>query len=349
MTVTPRTKRHLRHVYCALGFVLFVYFTIVAPPLPKPEWRAAVRVAAAAILLWGLAVEPRWLRVREQSVSIRGLHPDLHGLRVAHVSDVHFGPPGMSAGDVRRVVRRVLDTQPDLIALTGDYVNGKVRLVEPLASLLGPLQAPLGVFAVLGNHDPIDRSSITDAFSQSGFQVLNNRAAVVRAGEATVAVVGVDDPSTGRHDLDLAMEGVPTDRDLTLLLAHSPSIAAETHDRGIDLTLCGHTHGGQVRFPQVVRKQPERDRTDDGPALCVSAGVGHRFPFRLLCRPEVPLVVLREAGSTEAPCLGSRTWMRRGIPESGAWRWSRFGGETSRRWCPADRSPSPVLDVLPVL
>lgn len=274
----------------ALGFGFLVWIAIVAPPLPRPEWRAAVRVVVVAALAYGFLIEPRWLRLRERVVPLPGLHPDLRGLKVAHVSDIHFGATGVLRSDVTRMVRRVLEAEPDLIVLTGDYVARRSRYIEALSPLLRPLRPRLGAFAVLGNHDWEDPRAITNALTGAGFCVLNNDAAAVRVGQATVAVAGIADPATGECDPDRALDGVSPAANLVVLLAHSSDLVREANRHNVDLVLCGHTHGGQVRL--LSSREGDGQGDPGQPATYTSAGVGHQLPFRFLCRPEVPILVL---------------------------------------------------------
>jgi predicted MPP superfamily phosphohydrolase len=194
--------------------------------------------------------------VRHVDIPVAGLDPDLEGLRIVQISDLHVGPT-IGLTYVRNVVRMANALQPDLVALTGDLVDGSVarlaRHVAPLAGL-----APAGrVFLALGNHDYYSGAEAWTAhFRGLGMRVLLNEAAVIRRGGATLVVGGVLDPSAARFARDQAprpdLASAPTaGRAFRLLLAHNPRLARLGEQAGFDLQLSGHTHAGQF-FPWTL-------------------------------------------------------------------------------------------------
>ncbi|HLY59459.1 MAG TPA: metallophosphoesterase [Terriglobia bacterium] len=225
-----------------------------------------------------------------------------NGLRIAHLTDIHhslFTPLEF----VQRAVKMANLLRPDLVALTGDYVTLSPTYIWPMAQMLGKLRAPMGVFAVLGNHDfKVDADEITRALRAQRIRVLRNAHYPLRARGATLWVVGVDDLWWGADDLDAALDSVP-ERDPKILLCHNPMGIHRAATRGIDFMISGHTHGGQVRLPVVgsVRGNSKLgERFVDGwnrlngTQIYISRGIGRSVvPLRLNCPPEIACFRLR--------------------------------------------------------
>lgn len=218
----------------------------------------------------------------------------LDGLRIAHLSDIHFGLY-MS----RRALLRVLDLTaaevPDLIALTGDFVTQSPVFIEPVSELLGQLQAPLGVYAVLGNHDfRAGAERLTRHLRARGVRVLRNQHRDVRYERARFRVAGVDD-SRQHPDLPRA---VGRTTEFTLLLAHNPQELEPAAAWGVDLVLSGHTHGGQIKVglaaPLYRRYLPSGFLSLQGTQMYISRGLGKVIvPMRLGAPAELAFLTLR--------------------------------------------------------
>lgn len=262
---------------------------------------------------YGYWVEPTWLELNRFEVGIRDLPPAFDGLRIAHLTDFHCSHQ-VTATYLREAAALAQAQQPDLIVLTGDFVHKGHRYVETAAEALADLKAPLGVFAVLGNHDFSVRNAlgwrrfrhlhraVGDALQQRGIQVLRNEAAILRRGEEALHLVGVEDLWSRECDLERAYAVVPRSAP-TLVLAHNPRTIEQLDGRRCDLMLSGHTHGGQVHLAgwgrPVLSKKARRFaaglyRHEDA-HLYVNKGVGFGFRFRYGVRPEVALVTLQVA------------------------------------------------------
>ncbi|MGE5493656.1 MAG: metallophosphoesterase [Actinomycetota bacterium] len=204
----------------------------------------------------GLLAAFRGPHVRHVRIPIEGLDPRLDGLRIAQISDLHVGPT-IGALYVRRVVTLANRLAPDLIALTGDIVDGSVEGLAHQVSPLADLAPKERAFLVLGNHDYYSGAAAWVAhFRRLGLRVLLNEHAEVDHGGAPVVVGGVTDPAARlfrgsqepRPDLASAPDLGPAFR---LLLAHNPKLAPLAEKAGFDLQLSGHTHAGQF-FPWTL-------------------------------------------------------------------------------------------------
>lgn len=293
-------------------------------PLLPVRWTGAGHLAAgvlclgAAALAYATQVEPTWLEVKRRELALPRLPPALDGLRIAHLSDFHLSR--IVARDyLARCVAAAMAAQPDLVLLTGDFITRKPRYIADVPEVLQPLAAPLGVYAVLGNHDSVvGANAVAAAVAASGATMLRNRHERVSFRGVDFWLAGIDCPhheqyrvadhrrsgwaQLYRRYLDSALRGIPAGS-FRILLAHTPDVIRDAARLGVDLMLSGHTHGGQVRFPLLgATVVPSRyghryaagEFHVDGAALYVSRGLGTvRFPMRFLCRPELAILTLR--------------------------------------------------------
>jgi predicted MPP superfamily phosphohydrolase len=236
------------------------------------------------------------LTVEHRPIYLRRLPRELDGLRIVQLSDIHLSP-FTSREQVERAVETANSLQPDLVALTGDYISKEREYAAPCAEILGRLRARYGVYAVLGNHDHwTDAALITDLFRAEGMTVLINEG--MRFGSFWLA--GVDDTMVGLEDLPLALAG-SSENEMKLVLAHNPIILRRAARAGVDLVLSGHTHGGQVTLrPEKSASGRPRRRLLRGLArqgttqIYVTRGLGTVvLPIRYGCPPEVSLLELR--------------------------------------------------------
>ena len=278
---------------------------------------AGAQLRAAAVLALALAVgavafrearrPPRLVR---QRFEIARLPRALDGFRIVQISDIHIGPI-LDRRFAEELVSRVNALAPDLIAVTGDLVDGSAtRLASEVAPFAG-LRAPHGVFFVTGNHDHLSGAgSWVEVVSRLGMRVLRNQRARIGTDAASFDLIGVDDHhghliGGGAEDLDAALAGRDPDR-AAVLLAHDPSTFRRARRRNIDLQLSGHTHGGQLwPFCYLVRLVIPwvAGRYRDGRAqLYVSRGTGFWGPpMRLFAPAEITEITLRCGGAPPAP------------------------------------------------
>jgi predicted MPP superfamily phosphohydrolase len=270
-----------------------------------PSLHAYVRQAGAPVIVAGslLAVligaltalrGPRVVRVE---LPVPGLHPDLDGLRIVQISDLHVGRT-IRRTYVEHTVERALALSPDLVALTGDMVDGPV---ERLASHVAPLRRLGGEtsFFILGNHDCYSGAERwIEHFRELGLRVLLNEHVVVRRGAARVVVGGVVDPAYAKSRPEISLPANEP-AEFRLLLAHNPKLAPLGARAGFDLQLSGHTHAGQF-FPwtlavRLVHAPHVAGLSREGAMqVYVSAGTGTWGPpVRFGTSPELTLLTLK--------------------------------------------------------
>jgi predicted MPP superfamily phosphohydrolase len=312
---------------------------------------AWVVVGALAALAAGALAALRGPRIRRVDVPIEGLHDELEGFRIVQISDLHVGPT-IRAAYVRRVVEMTHRLTPDLIALTGDIVDGSVQRLADHVAPLAELGRTGRAFLVLGNHDYYAGATVwTARFEAIGLRVLRNSHAVVEHGVARLVVGGVIDFAARHSDPDarprpdLAADGA-AGAAVRLLLAHNPKIAPAAERAGFDLQLSGHTHGGQF-FPWTLAIHLVHGPHAAGLSrrgrmwVYVSAGTGTWGPpVRFGTTPELTLLRLVRspvAGAVRAT-RRRRAWATPGPrPWRVAWRRPCVGASSSRT---AGRAPS---------
>jgi uncharacterized protein len=269
-----------------------------APQTRPTAWRtfteAVTQIARAAF------AEPYQLVVERHAVSLRRLPRSLDRLRIVQLSDIHHSQ-FTGRAQIERAIETANSLEPDIIALTGDYVSHERAYAAPCAEMLGRLRARCGVYAVLGNHDHwTDAALITDLFRAEGIKVLINEGMRFEHRGASFWLAGVDDTMVGLEDLPLALAGSRA-AELKLLLAHNPIILRRAARASVDLVLSGHTHGGQVtwRSERSRSSRPRRrmlrglGRLGDT-QIYVTRGLGTVvLPVRYGCLPEVSLLELR--------------------------------------------------------
>jgi uncharacterized protein len=263
---------------------------------------SALGAAAGALIVYAMLIEPRRLEVTRPRIHVRDLPEPLEGLRIGLLSDLHAGRV-TSARTLRRAVELLMAQRPDVIAITGDFADRRSEDYGPAFEALRPLRAPLGVFAVPGNHDHAVGIGGWYRAMRAAPHILDatNRYHMRSVGAVRFCIAGVDDLEESDPEVVLPPPG---DRDFTLLLAHNPDsaeLARRSYD-AVDLIVSGHTHGGQVRLPGVGAVERKSEIYDAGlrrrpwTQVYTSRGVGATLlPVRFGARPEVALLELTGA------------------------------------------------------
>ena len=270
---------------------------------------AAAGAGAGAAIAYKLVTDRYRLSLTEATVAIRNLPPELDGMKVAHLTDFHAGET-TPLWFIRQAVEYTNALQPDLVVMTGDYIDDEEAPLQEPASVLGELAAPLGVYGVLGNHDYwLGAERVARTLQDAGITILRNESVAVGEGEARLWVVGLDETAGHREDFRLALEGVP-EEEPKLVLSHSPDVLPRAADLRMDLVLAGHTHGGQVYIPgfgapyapvRVSPKYVSGSMRYCNTRMHVSRGIGMTMlPIRFCSLPEIGLFELtrpvREVG-----------------------------------------------------
>lgn len=285
-------------------------------------WSAAVLLflllSMAILGLWAFWWEPGRLVTHRSTLALPAWPAGLE-TRVAVIADLHVGSPRNGMENLRRVVRRVNRERPELILIPGDFVidnvvGGTFVPPEEISRELAALEAPRGVFAVLGNHDRwLSADRVEAALTEAGIEVVENRGERVALEHGSVWIGGASDYWTGYPDVDAALAGA-RDGEPVLLLTHNPDLFAEVPGR-VSLTIAGHTHGGQVILPFVGRAiTPSRfgERyaaghvVEAGRQLFVTTGIGtSRLGVRFLVPPEIVILTLERGEPAPAAASGA--------------------------------------------
>jgi predicted MPP superfamily phosphohydrolase len=254
--------------------------------------------AAAPFLLsgYGAAYAGKAYEVRELTL------PFGRVLRVVQLTDIHAGVY-MTRAEIRRYADQVIALEPDLFVLTGDYISNSLKFLPDCVEEMARVRARYGTFAIMGNHERwFGRTSdIAAMFRQHRMTLLLNAHRVIQTGQGSLAVAGIDDLHTGHPDLAGALLGLDSTLP-TILLSHRPEIFPLAASHGVQLTLSGHYHGGQIKLglpglnfglAHLLTPYPEGLYRIKDSHLYVSRGIGTTFtPIRLNARPEVTLLRL---------------------------------------------------------
>jgi len=257
-------------------------------------------IIAFGLLLWGyMYLQTRNVAARSCEFAITDLPREFDGFTILHISDLHskrFGP------DQSELMELIKEKDFDIVAVTGDLINKKHPETGPMVELINRLQEK-AVYFVPGNHEWWNGFRTEPLLEENRVRIMRNSHVKIAKGDRTIYLAGVDDPHTGRDNVELAMVDVP-DKAAVVLLAHSPIILPQAVEKGIDLVLCGHTHGGQVRLPFVgalmVPGQGLFPKWDHGvfrdgkTIMLINDGLGESgLPIRFLTTPEIVFITLR--------------------------------------------------------
>ena len=264
-------------------------------------------LAAASCASYARFVEPSLLSVTQKTIHLPRLPKSLDGLLIAQLTDIHFKPEEQQEL-MHEAVRVVNAAKPDIIALTGDYIEGRPKVIDPLMDTLAGLQAKHGVYATMGNHDGWSASPgrFRQAFRKKGIEFLHNDGSCIHIKGEHFFIMGTDSAWSGNVDAPACYRGHKNEP--VLALVHEPDVFDILRSSfPIDLQLSGHTHGGQCRVPLVgyapVKVKYGRNYiygayAKDDSRLFVSRGLGTvGTKVRFACLPEIALLTLRSTAS----------------------------------------------------
>jgi len=258
-------------------------------------------------LVWGFFIEPNRLVVNQQSIQIDTWPTELSGLRIALIADLHTGGWFIDENKLRLIVDRSNQLNPDLVVLLGDYVapnSWHSRRVEPeiTAGVLKDLRAPLGVYAVLGNHDWwYNGAKVRRAFEQNGIPVLEDEVVEIRWRDKSFWLAGLADLWTRPQQIDETIAKAPPGSTM-IALTHNPDIFPRLPPN-VPLLLAAHTHGGQVSIPLIGTPiVPSRFGSkytaghvfENGHHMFVTTGIGTSIlPVRFRVPPEIVVLTVK--------------------------------------------------------
>ena len=276
--------------------------------------RKGIRIALLLLVLlivsclvWGFFIEPNRLVVNQQSIQIDTWPKELGGLRIALIADLHTGGWFIDENKLRLIVDRTNQLNPDLVVLLGDYVapnSWHSRRVEPeiTAGVLKDLRAPLGVYAVLGNHDWwYNGAKVRRAFEQNGIPVLEDEVVEIRWRDKSFWLAGLADLWTRPQQIDETIAKAPPGSTM-IALTHNPDIFPRLPPN-VPLLLAAHTHGGQVSIPLIGTPiVPSRFGSkytaghvfENGHHMFVTTGIGTSIlPVRFRVPPEIVVLTVK--------------------------------------------------------
>ena len=265
---------------------------------------ATMALVGAGGLLYAREVETRRVEVRRVELTLPRLAPEFDGYRLVQIGDFHLDD-WSKPERLHRVVEKVNEQRPDLVAITGDFASYSAKEfdAQQLIEALRALGARDGSVAILGNHDYLtDVKLVRRCIREGGVEELINGVRTLRRDEAALHVAGIDDVMEGNSRLDLVLEQL-LEEGAAILLAHEPDFADVSAATGrFDLQLSGHSHGGQVAVPFLRRlvlppfsQRYTRGLYDvRGMIQYTNRGLGFvQTRLRFLCRPEITVITLR--------------------------------------------------------
>jgi uncharacterized protein len=277
------------------------------------RWKKRIRITLVALLLlssvlgiWAFLIEPNRLVTHPETIEIANWPAELSGLRIAVISDVHTGAPFIDNQKLAKIVAQTNSLNPDLVVLLGDYMSpnswhSHQVLPEVTAPGLKNLNAPLGVYTVLGNHDNwYVGEKVRLAFEQNGISVLDNEVAEIKWRNRSFWLVGLADLWTGRQHINETIMKAPLGSSI-IALTHNPDIFPNL-PASVPLLIAGHTHGGQVNLPLIGTpvvpsnfgpKYTAGHVLENGHHLFVTTGIGTSIlAVRFRVPPEIAILTI---------------------------------------------------------
>jgi len=253
--------------------------------------------------VWGFFIEPNCIKVEKLFLKAKNLPLSFQGLKILHLSDIHFKKFDRKEKKVLEILNRL---NPDFIFITGDIIDEKTRDFESCRKFLEELSRNRQgkIYGVYGNHEHRNKrfGTLADLLRENKIEILDNESKKIEKNGEFFYLIGVNDPYSGHDDIEKAMEGVENNS-FKILLAHSPEIFRKAKDKNINLVLVGHTHGAQVNLPflsyfilplKYDKKYKRGLFLEKSTYLYVNRGIGETFlPIRLNAFPEITLIELK--------------------------------------------------------
>ena len=262
-------------------------------------------VSILLVFIWSFFSEPGLLMVRNVSLDIPQWHNEHKDLKFVVLADFHIGFGHMTRDRLAEIIEKANGQNPDIVLLVGDYVNvsskneGILNYLEDFKNF----RSKYGVYAVLGNHESWEvRHKIRYFLKKAGVKILENRAEKITVKEKSFWIAGIEDWTTGFPDVEKTLNQIDNEKDPVLFLSHDPDAFEKISSR-VSLAIAGHTHGGQIYVPFLVRLlTPSRlgkrflrgHIIHKGRHIYVSSGLGTTIiPARFLVPPEMVILNLK--------------------------------------------------------
>lgn len=258
-------------------------------------------VCSCGIGIYAVGIEPTWVEVNKINIVIPNLPDQFNGFSLVHLTDIHHGR-FVRINYIEKCLKLVLQQKPELVVITGDFVCGSAEYAKPLASTLKLISHKIPTYAVLGNHDYwTDENIVEQELLKAKIHVFKNGNVSLNRNGGRIWLIGIDELWAGNPNLDKALEGTKAD-EVKILLSHHPDVIENIKKDEVDLILCGHTHGGQVRFPLIGpifvpskfgNKYAAGLFKIKNIQMYVNKGIGLvPPPVRFLARPEIAYITL---------------------------------------------------------
>jgi len=245
--------------------------------------------------VYGVLIERTYVEVNKIEIRLVNLPSEFEGFSIVQLSDFHHGK-FISLKYIKKCLKLAAELRPDILALTGDYVDTEEDYIVPLAESLKPYATSIPTYAVLGNHEYwADAKFIAEKLKSAGVNVLLNQNVPLQRNGARIWLLGIDDVE-GDFRPRTAVRGINKD-EVKILLAHNPCSIDSAVKNEIDLLLCGHTHGGQITLPLLGpiflngtngKRYPSGLFQVEKTQMYVSKGLGVSIlPLRFRTRPEI--------------------------------------------------------------
>jgi uncharacterized protein len=265
--------------------------------------RAFFKLIFICIIFLGYChFETRWIKLKSITIYNTDIPDSFNGKKIIFITDIHHGP-FLSIERVVKLVKQINELQPDIILMGGDYVHRDPKYIKPVFDELRKLESKYGIYAVLGNHDHWENAELTRKMMvRNGINICDNRSYWAKIGNDSIKIGGVGDLWEDVQLVDKTISDLKKS-DFCILLSHNPDYLENLHTDLIDLTLSGHTHGGQMTLfglwaPILPSKYGQKYRNGlknfGEMKSYISSGIGTITPpLRFFCRPEIVLINLK--------------------------------------------------------
>jgi len=282
--------------------------------LKKGPKRLFIIFFVGILLLIYSSLETRWIKITHVTIESQDIPPSFDGKRIVLVSDIHHGA-ALSGERVKKLVQRINGLHPDIIVLAGDYISLDQKYIKPVFEELRNLKSEYGVYGVLGNHDCYVNGDLTrEMMKLNGINDCDNKSYWLKINRDSIKIGGVVDPDGGDPEVDSTIYDVRK-KDFCILISHRPDYVKNLKTDLVDLTLSGHTHGGQITFFGLwapilptenglwaslsLSEESQKYRYglvqgNSSMQSYITSGIGTRFPhLRFFCRPEIAVLELK--------------------------------------------------------